>query len=112
MTGQQLNGGTRVLPLLERLGVVTELMESLKLATTSGRGHVMNKVLAILRHEVRDAEGPLAQEDVAGLTEAMCELEHEAGRLAPLPISFNRHAHLIVNALVRGRGVTMSTVSP
>lgn len=101
MTGLELNGGLRVLPFAERLGVAAELMGSLELTTRAGQGHVMNRVLAILRQEVLDAEGPLAAADIAGLLDAMSELEHEAGRIAPLTTTFNRHAHLVIDALLR-----------
>jgi hypothetical protein len=102
-TGQEPNGAARVLPFAERLGVAAELVGSLELATMSGQGHVMNKVLAILRHEVLDAEGPLVAADIARLLESMSELEHEAGRVAPLPLTFNRHAQVVIDALLRGR---------
>ncbi len=101
--GQEVDGGTRVLPFVERLSVAAELMGSLELATRSGQGHVMNRVLAILRRAVLEAEGPVAAADVARLLDAMSELEHEAGRVAPLPTTFNRHAHLVIDALLRGR---------
>jgi hypothetical protein len=101
MIGHEVNIGIRVLPFAERLGVAAELMGSLELTTRSGQGHVMNRVLAILRQEVLGAEGPLAASDVAGLMDAMSELEHEAGRIAPLPTTFNRHAHLVIDALLR-----------
>ncbi len=110
MTGQEPNARPRVLPFVERLDVAAELMGSLELTTRSGQGHVMNKVLAILRHEVLDADGPLVAAEVACLLEAMSELEHEAGRVSPLPIAFNRHAHLVIEALLRGR--RCATVSP
>jgi hypothetical protein len=101
MTGLEVSGGMRVLPFAERLDVAAELMGSLELTTRSGQWHVMNRVLAILRQEVLGAEGPLPAADVAGLLDAMSELEHEAGRLAPLPTTFNRHAHLVIDALLR-----------
>jgi len=96
----------RVLPFTERLSVAAELMGSLELATRSGQEHVMNKVLTILRREMLDVEGPLVAADIVRLFEAMSELEHEAGRVAPLPLAFNRQAHLVIEALLRGRSVT------
>jgi hypothetical protein len=101
MAKHEFNGSTRVLPLVERLGVVADLVGSLELATTSGQGHVMNKVLAILRHEVLNASGPFAAGEAAGLLDAMSDLEHEAGRVAPLPLTFNRQAHLVIDTLLR-----------
>lgn len=89
----------RVLPFVERMGVVTELMVALDLATRSGQEHLMNKVLTILRRELLDARGPLAEPDLASLSGAMSELEHEAGRVSPLPNAFNRHAQVVMDAL-------------
>ena len=91
----------RVLPFTERLGVVTELTVALDLATRSGQEHLMSKVLTILRREVLEVEGPIAGCDVASVSNAMADLEHEAGRIAPLPDAFNRHAQAVVDALLR-----------
>jgi hypothetical protein len=91
----------RVLPFAERMGVVTELMVALDLATRSGQEHLMNKVLTILRGEMLDAKGPLPGADLASLLGAMSELEHEAGRVSPLPNAFNRHAQVVIDALLR-----------
>ena len=62
----------RVLPFVERMGVVTELMVALDLATRSGQEHLMNKVLTILRRELLDTRGPLAEPDLASLS-APCQ---------------------------------------
>jgi hypothetical protein len=110
-TGQALNRAIRTLPFVERLGVAAELTGSLEFATRSGQEHLMNKVLAILRREVLDIEGPVVAADVACLFEAMSELEHEVGRVAPLPLTFNRHALVVIAALLRGR-TTLSSVAP
>jgi hypothetical protein len=91
----------RVLPSAERLGIVTELTVALNLATLSGQAHLMNKVLGILRREMLEVKGPLAGADLACLLNAMSELEHEVGRLSPLPNAFNRHARVVIDALLR-----------
>lgn len=91
----------RVLPFAERMGVVTELMVALDLATRSGQEHLMNKVLTILRGEMLDAKGPLGRSDLACLSSAMSELEHEAGRISPLANAFNQHAQAVIDALHR-----------
>lgn len=91
----------RVLPVAERLGVVTELTEALNLATRPGQEHLMNKVLAILRREILELSAPVHGAELARLLDAMSELEHEAGRIAPLPSAFNRHARVIIEALLR-----------
>jgi hypothetical protein len=91
----------RVLPLTERMVVVTELTGALELATRSGQQHLMNKVVTILRREVEDAQGPAAGSDRASVWNAMADLEHEAGRISPLPNAFNRHAQVVIGALLR-----------
>ncbi len=91
----------RVLPFTERMGVVTELTVALDLATRSGQEHLMNKVLTILRSEVRDVQGPVAGSDQASVLTAMADLEHEAGRISPLANAFNRYAQVIIDALLR-----------
>jgi hypothetical protein len=92
---------TRVLSFAERLGVVTELTQALNLATRPGQEHLMNKVLAILRGEILEMQAPFAAAELTSLLDAMSELEHEAGRIAPLPNTFNRHAQTVVDALRR-----------
>jgi hypothetical protein len=91
----------RVLPVAERLGVVSELTDALNLATRPGQEHLMNKVLALLRREILELRGPLFESELARLLDAMSELEHEAGRIAPLPSEFIRHAQVIIEALLR-----------
>jgi len=110
--GQELNQVIRTLPFVERLGVAAELTGSLESATRSGQEHLMNKVLAILRREMLEVEGPFVGTDLACLLDAMSELEHEAGRVAPMPIAFNRQAQLVIAALLRGRCVTISSLAP
>jgi len=91
----------RVLSFAERLGIVTELTVALNLATRSGQSHLMSKVLGILRREMLEVKGPLAGADLACLLNAMSELEHEVGRISPLPNAFNRHAQVVIDALLR-----------
>jgi hypothetical protein len=91
----------RLLPVAERLGVVSELTEALNLATRPGQEHLMHKVLSILRREILDLRAPLFGSELARLLDAMSELEHEAGRIAPLASDFNRHAQVIIDALLR-----------
>ena len=91
----------RLLSLAERLGVVTELTQALDTATRSGQEHLMHKALAILRREMLEVRAPLAEPDLTRLLSAMSELEHEAGRIAPLPNSFSRHAQEAIGALQR-----------
>ncbi len=94
----------RVLPLAERLGLVSELTQALDLATRSGQEHLMNKALGILRGELLEVKDPLGGTDLACLLEAMSELEHEAGRISPLPNAFNRLAAVVIDALLRTSG--------
>ena len=67
----------------ERLTVVDELMGTLELVTRAGQQHVMNRILSILRGEILSLGFPLATANLASLLDAMAELEHEAGRIAP-----------------------------
>ncbi len=106
-----MNRVMRVLPFVERMGVAAELTGSLESATRSGQEHLMNKVLTILRREMLEVEGPLVGADLAGISDAMSELEHEAGRSAPLPIAFNRQALLVIAALLRGGSAALPTLA-
>ena len=83
------------------MGVVSELTGALDVATRSGQEHLMNKVLTILRREMLDAEAPVAGSDLASVLNAMADLEHEAARVSPLAKAFNRHARVVVDALLR-----------
>ena len=114
-TGQGSSGAVRVLPLAERLGLVSELTQALELATRAGQEHLMNKVLAILRGELLEVRAPLGGADLARLLGAMSELEHEAGRISPLPNAFNRQARAVIDALLRtsaGRPDTSAFSTP
>jgi hypothetical protein len=91
----------RGLPLAERLGLVSELTQALDLATRSGQEHLMNKVLAILRGELLEVQAPLGGTDLVCLLDAMSELEHEAGRMSPVPNAFNRLARVVIEVLLR-----------
>jgi|SRR5579863_5719421 len=84
-----------------RFDILRELMRTLPLVTLSGQEHVMNKMLLILRREVLRLESPVAAADLAVLSNAMTELEHEAGRFAPAPSLFNRHVEIAIGALRR-----------
>ncbi len=83
----------------ERLNVVGELMGTLELVTRAGQQHVMHKILGILRREMLLVASPFAAADLAALLEAMAELEHEAGRIAPTAAAFNRQARIVTDVL-------------
>jgi hypothetical protein len=89
----------RAMSLAARLIVVNELMRALELVTQAGQQHVMNKILAILRREMLLVAAPFAAPALACLRQAMAELEHEAGRIAPTAAAFNRHARVIIGVL-------------
>ncbi len=83
----------------QRFGILRELMRAVDLVTLAGRAHVMDKMLIILRHEALRLESPIAVADLTSLSNAMMELEHEVGRLAPTPSVFNRHVEIAIGAL-------------
>ena len=89
------------MPFEERLSILKELMRILDLATLAGREHLMKRMLVLLRSEVLGLESPVAEADVASLSSAMRELEHEACRFAPVPGLFNRHVEVAICALRR-----------
>jgi len=89
------------IPSEERFGILKELMRALDLVTLAGREHVMNKMLLLLRGEILGLEPPVAAADVASLSDAMTELEHEACRRAPTPGVFNGHVEAAICALRR-----------
>ena len=85
----------------ERLHIVDELMGNLELVTRAGQQHVMNRILSILRGEILSLGFPLATADLSSLLDAMTELEHEAGRIAPTAAAFNLHARVVAGVLGR-----------
>jgi hypothetical protein len=85
----------------ERLGILKELMGAVDLVTLAGRAQLMNKMLIILRREALCLESPVAVADLASLSNAMMELEHEVGRVAPVPSVFKRHVEIAIGALGR-----------
>lgn len=85
----------------ERLEVIRELMSALDLATRSGQGHVMRKMLGILRAEILGVGLRLTDGQLGVVMNTLTELEHEAGRVAPLPAAFNDNARVVVDVLVR-----------
>ncbi len=85
----------------ERFGALKELMLALDVVPLSGQEDVRNKMLLILRGEGLRLESPVAAADLLSLSNAMTELEHEAGRFAPTPGLFNRHVELAIGALRR-----------
>lgn len=98
----------RAIPLSERLGILKELMGAMDLVTLAGRAHLMDKMLIMLRREVLCLEPPITVTDLASLSNAMTELEHEVGRLAPAPGVFNRNVEIAIGALGRtGRDVLL-----
>ena len=86
---------------MNRFGMLKELMRAVDLVTLAEREQVMNKMLIILRREALGLDSPIAAADLASLSNAMTELEHEAGRVAPLPSVFNRHVEAAIGALRR-----------
>ncbi len=88
----------------ERFAILRELMRTLELGTLLGQQHVMNKMLLILRRELLGLEAPIAAADLASLSNAMTDLEHEAGHLAPTPSIFNRHVEAAIGALLPSLG--------
>src|SRR6185312_16972093 len=98
------------MPLERRIGIMKDLMRGMALVTLVGQGHAMNKVLVLLRREALRLEPPVAADDLASLSNAMTELEHEVGRIAPSPSTFNQHAQIAMVA-IRGTAVDQSRPS-
>ncbi len=85
--------------LTDRLGVVDELLRALELVTQAGQEHVMKKILGILRREILRVAAPFTAADLTSILNAMAELEHEAGRIAPTAAAFDRHARVVTGVL-------------
>jgi hypothetical protein len=85
--------------LPDRLGVIRELMDSLAVVTRSGQDHVMDKVVRILRGEMLREELSLSRLQLGAAMNALTELEHEAGRVTPMPNVFNDSARVLVGLL-------------
>ena len=81
------------------LDVTRELMGALEDATRPGQEHLMRKVLEILRQEVLRPGLRLGEADLAVVTLALAELEHEVARPAPDLAGFNRRAQTVMDAL-------------
>jgi len=88
--------------------MLKELMRVVDLVTSAEREQVMGKMLIILRREALGVDSPIGAADIASLSNAMIELEHEAGRTAPAPGVFNRHVEVAVGALRRAAIVPAS----
>ena len=88
--------------------MLKELMRVVDLVTSAEREQVMSKMLIILRREALGLDSPIAAADLASLSNAMIELEHEAGHFAPAPGVFNRHVEIAVGALRRAAIVPAS----
>jgi hypothetical protein len=96
----------------ERFGVLKELMLALDVVPLSGQEDVRDKMLLILRGEGLRLESPIAAADLLSLSNAMTELEHEAGRFAHTPGLFNRHVEIAIGALRRTISVPVSLPRP
>lgn len=91
-------------PLEARFGTLNGLMHALDLAALAGQEHLMNKMLVILRRDVLRLVSPIGAADLSCLADAMTDLEHEAGRLAPRPSIFNGHVTTAIDVLTRSAG--------
>ena len=96
----------------ERFGILRELMVALDIAPVSGRVDARNNILLVLRAESLRLESPIAAADLVSLSNAMTELEHEAGRCAPTPGLFNRTVGIAIRALRRTISVSPSIQGP
>jgi hypothetical protein len=92
----------------ERSSTLRRLMLALDVMPVSGQEAVRDKMLLILRSESLRLESPIAAADPASLSNAMTELEHEAGRFAHTPGLFNRHVEIAIRALRRSIAVPAS----
>jgi hypothetical protein len=89
-----------------RLGVIRELMDSLDVVTRSGQDHVMQKLVRILRGEMLREELSLSSLQLGTAMDALTDLEHEAGRVTPMPTVFNGSARVLVGLLAQASSVT------
>jgi hypothetical protein len=101
LVGSPLTTAEIGIPVDERFATLEELMRSLELVTSAEREHVMNRMLIILRREALGLDAPISAADLASLSNAITELEHEAGRFAPVPRLFNRNVESAIGALRR-----------
>jgi hypothetical protein len=91
--------------LPDRLGVIRQLMDSLDVVTRSGQDHVMQKLVRILRGEVLREGLSLSSLQVGTAMNALTDLEHEAGRVTPMPAVFNDSARILVGLLTSNHAV-------
>jgi hypothetical protein len=91
--------------LPDRLGVIRELMDSLDFVTRSGQDHVMQKLVRILRGEMLREELSLSNLQLGTAMNALTDLEHEAGRVTPMPNVFNGSARVLVGLLTQASSV-------
>lgn len=100
------------MPLERRIRIMKDLMRGMELVALVEQGHAMSKMLVLLRREALRLEAPVAADDIASFSNAMTELEHEVGRLAPSPSVFTQHAEAAIGALRRSDPRASSTAAP
>jgi hypothetical protein len=84
-----------------RLEVIRDLLDTLRQATRSGQGHVMHKLVTMLRGEVLHVGLPFTGVEVLAVGDALTKLEHEAGRIAPTVLVFDDEARVVIDVLCR-----------
>ena len=85
----------------ERFGVLKELMLALDVVPLSGQDDVPRQDAAHPARRGAPTRVAHRGRDLVSLSNAMTELEHEAGRFAPTPGLFNRHVEIAIGALRR-----------
>jgi hypothetical protein len=84
-------------PREARMGLLRQMLLSLEDATTDGHGYLMAKVMILFRRELLELDARFTTEQRALVDHALSELEHEAARLSPEPVAFQRGARTLVD---------------
>jgi uncharacterized protein (DUF1778 family) len=96
----ELTPGTFIVasaPREARMGLLRQMLVSLEDATTGGHGYLMAKVLILFRRELLELDARFTTDQRALVDHALDELEHEAARLSPEPLAFQRGARTLVD---------------
>jgi hypothetical protein len=89
----------RQISSVERFEIAAELLEALDEATRAGQGHLMRRILDVIREEILWLGPWLTGPRRAMVTATMTDLDHEVARLLPDPQEFRSRTSDILKLL-------------
>lgn len=104
MIQPEIAGGVTRLPLASvpptrsaGIDLLRGMLTRLEDVTPAGQPYLMAKVLPLLRREALDPTRRFRSRDLHVITRSLDELEHEASRVAPNPLTFSKKAQILVD---------------